>query len=231
MSTSSNLQDASSGSRLLGRIVHLSPAPGDLSPGMGAFQAPPQMKAVDIYELVSLDLADVSGMLITGMCDQRYLGRCREQLEGFVRGGGRILFNGHVIEPFLPGLPKWRKLVYTRPEDLVIERANEHPVWDGVDVSELLYRTGVPGVHSPERLAEIGVAGFYGRGYTLRLPAEATVINTIGQLRAPIDYLLPIGAGEVLVHGGLDLGVFAATPGTTLTALGSNIIAWLGGVR
>lgn len=214
-----------------GRILHLSPAPGDLSPGMGPFTAPASMEAVDIYDLGTTSLSGVTGILITGMCDQRHLGRNREQLEAFVRGGGRILFNGHVIEPFLPGLPKWRKLQYTRPADLVIERATEHPVWAGVDVSELLYRTGVPGPHTPERLSEIGVAGFYGRGYTLRLPEQATVINTIGQLRAPIDYVYPIGDGEVLVHGGLDLGVFAATPGTTLTALGPNIVSWLGGAR
>lgn len=215
----------------LGRILHLSPAPGDLSPGMGPFTAPEPMEAIDIYDIEKTDLTGVSGILITGMCDQRHLGQNREKLETFLQSGGRILFNGHVIEPFLSGLPKWRRLVYTRPEDLVIERAAEHPVWDGVDVGELLFRTGVPGVHTPERLAEIGVAGFYGRGYSLRLPEGATVINTIGQLRAPIDYVYPFGEGEIVVHGGLDLGVFAATPGTTLTALGPNIIAWLGGSR
>lgn len=215
--------------RAVGRVLHVSPAPGDLSPGMGAFEAPKGMEAVDIYALGEVDLAGVSGIIFTGMCDQVHLGRLREKLEAFVRRGGRILINGHIVVPFLEGLPKWRKLAYSRPDDLVIESASPHPIWAGVDTAELLFRTGVPGVHRPERLAEIGVAGFYGRGYSVRLPQGATVINTIGTLRAPIDYSYLLGEGEVVVHGGLDLGVFAQTPGTSLTALGPNIIAWLRG--
>lgn len=214
-----------------GRIIHLSPAPGEGSPGMGPFNAPPPMEAHDVYELEHLDLAGVTGMLITGMCDQVHLARHSELLEGFVRSGGRIVFNGHVVERFLPGLPKWRRMTYRNPSDLVIRRAADHPIFEGVDMSEVLYRTGVPGTHTPEELAKIGVAGFYGRGYSLDLPEGATVVNTIGQLGGPIDYVFPLGDGEVFVHGGLDLGVFAMTPGTTLTAIGPNLISWLGGAR
>lgn len=98
-------------------------------------------------------------------------------------------------------------------------------------MADVLYRTGVPGEHSRERLAEIGVAGFYGRGYVVRLPKHATIINTIGPLKGPIDYSFPLGEGEVVVHSGLDLEAFTDIPGTTLGKFGPNVRAWLGGTR
>lgn len=220
-----------------GRIIQLATAPGVRSPGMGATRAWAGGELVDIYDFGGLDLAGVSGIVITGMCDQVYLNRQREKLEKFVRGGGRLLINGHVSIPFLPGLPKWRKLAYSRPEDLVIESAAPHPLWHGIDPADLLFRTGSTGPHTREMLREIGVAGFYGRGYSVRLPEGSTVINTIGSLSAPIDYAFPLGDGEVVVHAGLDLAAFPRSqgsegdPGTSLGNFESNARAWLGGTR
>lgn len=211
------------------RILHVSPAPPRRSEPQGPLGAPAGMEPVDIYELEGQDLTDVCGIVLSEMCDQRHLNTLRDRLEAFVRGGGRLLINGHVIEPFLPGLPKWRLLPYGGPADLGIRRETDHPVWEGVDVRELLFRAGIPGPHSLETLAQIGVAGFYGRGYAVDLPDGAVVINSIGQLRAPIDYVFPLGEGEVLVHSGLDLSVFAMTPGTTLTSIAPNLLTWLGG--
>lgn len=213
-----------------GRMLAVSPTASGGDPAMAAFSGLPGMEQIDIYALGTEDLDGVTGISLSGMCDQVYLGRIGGRLEAFVRGGGRLLVNGHVVERFLPGLARWRKLAYKRPADLVIESAAPHPVFAGVDMSEVLFRTGVPGPHTPEELAGVGVAGFYGRGYHVELPEGATVLNTIGQLRAPIDYAYPLGAGSVLVHGGLDLAVFAQTPHTTLPALGTNITAWLGGL-
>lgn len=211
------------------RVLYVSPAPRESSPGMGAFRAPEGMEPIDVYDLETADLSTTTGILFSGMCDQVHLSRQREKLDSYTHGGGRILVNGHVVERFIDGLVPWRRLDYRDPSDLAIRSAAPHPVFDGVDMSEVLFRTGVPGRHDPTRLAEIGVAGFYGRGYHLGLPPGARVINTIGPLRAAIDYAYPLGLGEVLVHGGLDLGVFAATEGTTLTRLTPNIVSWLGG--
>lgn len=211
-----------------GRIIALSTMP-HLGSGMGAQPARGAIEHVDIYRLADLDLADVTGISISGMCDQEYLSRHQAKLEAFVRAGGRMLINGHVAKPFLPGLPKWRKLVFTQPADLVVEAAMPHALWRGVDLADVLYRTGVPGVHTRQELEKIGVAGFYGRGYAVRLPEGATVINTIGPLRAPIDYTFPLGMGEVVVHQGLDLAAFFGIPGSTLGNFETNIHAWLGG--
>ena len=218
--------------RAAGRIIELSPAPGapaERGPRMGGGEGWSDIERIDLYDLADLDLAGVTGIIISGMCDQVYLERQQAKLVACVEAGGRILVNGHVATPFLPGLPKWRKLVFTRPDDLVIEPASAHPIWEGIDMADVLYRTGVPGQHSRARLEEIGVAGFYGRGYAVRLPEGARVINTIGPLRAPVDYAFPLGAGEVVVHSGLDLEAFPDTPGTTLGRFATNVRAWLGG--
>lgn len=214
-----------------GRIIELSSAPGKRSPRMGTGSGWSGIERIDLYDFSNFDLGEVSGIIVSSMCDQVYLSRNRSKLEAFVRAGGRVLFNGHVSQPFLPGLPKWRKLVFTRPEDLVIESASPHRIWAGIDLKDVLYRTGVPGEHSRERMAKIGVAGFYGRGYAVRLPEGARVINTIGPLQAPIDYSFPLGEGEVVVHAGLDLEAFADTPGTTLGRFGPNVRAWMGETR
>ena len=77
-----------------------------------------------------------------------------------------------------------------------------HPVWEGADYRDLHHRTGVPGTHSYEKLKEIGVAGFHGRGYHLDLPEGATAVTGIGLYRLPLDYSYRLGEGEVLAHGG-----------------------------
>lgn len=209
------------------RVIHLAPAPGQ-SPNMGVLEAPAPFESVDVYELPSLDLDTIAGINISSMCDQVFLARHTERLAEFVRGGGRILFSGHAIELFLPGLVRWRKMEYHGAKDLEIVRLAEHPLWDGIDLRDVLYRTGVPGRHSFEELRQIGVAGFYGRGYHVRLPEGATAINGIGPLKATIDYEYSIGEGRVLVHGGLDLLAFV-NPAASTADLATRIVLWLKG--
>lgn len=209
------------------RLVMLAPAPGARSPGMGGFHAPPGFDAVDPYDLDELDLSTVAGIVVSGMCDQIRLERETERFDEWLATGGRMLVNGHVVRPWVTGMPHWRRLAYRGPADLTITSIAPHPIWAGIDPADVLYRTGVPGVHTHEELEEIGVAGFYGRGYQAPLPDGATIINGIGPLRAPIDVEFTVGAGRVVVHAGLDLGVFAGTEGTTLTAFPTNIRTWL----
>lgn len=171
-------------------------------------------------------LDGAAGIIIGGGADQIALDARRDELTAFVEAGGRIQINGHVQRPFLPGLTRWRKLDFERPRDLRISTVTPHPVWEGVDPDLFWFQTGVPGTHTLEEMQEIGVAGFYGRGYHLDLPEGAVVINGIGQLRAPIDWEYPLGAGRVLVHAGNDLLGFAK-PGTASEALCDNLGAWL----
>ncbi|PHP51978.1 hypothetical protein [Actinomyces ruminis] len=205
------------------------PAPEGHSPAMGAAAVPEGFHPLDPYDLDVGALKHAPGVLISGMCDQRHLARHREHFDAFLRTGGRMLVNGHVVEAWVTGLPKWRLLEYHGPRDLGITSLSAHPVWDGIDVEELLYRSGPHIPRTREALTRFGVAGFYGRGYLMELPEGSTIINGLGPLRAPIDVEIPVGDGLVVVHAGLDLAIFAHTPGTTLTRFTDNIRNWLGG--
>ncbi|MCQ2002119.1 hypothetical protein [Arthrobacter zhaoxinii] len=187
---------------------------------------------VDAYDLdddaARVRILAADGLVISGGVDHVLLGRHRDALTGFVRSGGRVLVNGQVVKPFIDGLAAWRKLEFRGPQDVRPHPVFPHPVWKGIDYRDLHYRTGVPGTHSYERLEEIGVAGFYGRGYHLDLPAEASLVTGIGQYALPLDYSYPLGNGEVLVHGGNDLESFS-DDGYSTRVLGPNLVDWLGG--
>ncbi|MFF3038277.1 hypothetical protein [Arthrobacter citreus] len=165
-------------------------------------------------------------LIISGAADHVLLYKHRTHLSGFVRDGGRILVNGQVVLPFIDGLARWLKLDYRSPWDLRPHALSPHPVWEGVDYRDLHFRTGVPGTHSYEQLQEIGVAGFYGRGYSSPLPDGAVPVTGIGPNSLPLDYEFPLGAGAVLVHGGLDLEGFADERYSS-ARLGPNLVAWL----
>ncbi|MCQ1948198.1 hypothetical protein [Arthrobacter sp. zg-Y1116] len=185
---------------------------------------------VDAYDLdddaARARILSADGLVIGGGVDHLLLGKHREALTGFVRAGGRVLVNGQVVKPFIDGLAVWRKLEFRGAQDVRPHPVSPHPVWTGIDYRDLHYRTGVPGTHSYERLEEIGVAGFYGRGYHLDLPESATVVTGIGQYLLPLDYSYRIGSGEVLVHGGNDLESFSDDQ-YSARVLGPNLVQWL----
>lgn len=185
---------------------------------------------VDVYDLDHVGARNRvlggNGLIIAGGADHILLGKHREALTAFVRRGGRVLVNGHITIPFIDGLARWSLLDYRNPSDLALYRVQQHPVWEGVDHADLLFRTGVPGEHSYEELQDIGVAGFYGRGYHSQLPEGATVLTGIGPLCLPLDYSYAVGQGEVLVHGGWNLEG-ASEYSNSSRNLGPNLVSWL----
>ncbi|MEU0685549.1 hypothetical protein [Streptomyces uncialis] len=185
--------------------------------------------AFDLYDL-SADLLDgCRGLILSMNCDQVFLRARGALLTDWVRSGGRVLVDGHVHLSFLPGLGPWRRLDHRGPRDLRIAPVTPHPVWEGVDFDELLYRTGVPGTPTGAELARVGVAGFYGRGHHASLPDDATVINGIGPYRLPLDISYPLGSGAVLAHAGNDLLSFSDRDRTT-RRLGPRLLDWLAGI-
>lgn len=188
--------------------------------------------AVDVYDLDDKQgrarILGASGLIVSGNTDHLLLARHREALTDFVRKGGRVLVNGHVTVAFIEGLARWSKVDYRNAADVRPHGVSSHPVWQGVDYQDLHYRTGVPGIHSYADLERLGVAGFYGRGYHVNLPESAQVVTGIGALSLPLDYSYPLGAGEVLVHGGLDLEGFCDERYSS-RSMGPNLVAWLEG--
>lgn len=188
-----------------------------------------RVRSLDLYDLSPAELDGCRGLMLSLYCDQIFLERNSALLTDFVRGGGRILVNGHVQIPFLPGLSRWKRIDFSGPEDLRPACVTPHPIWEGVDYQELLYRSWI--TDPPPRGAELaryGVAGFYGRGYHSELPEDATVINGIGPYRLPVDISYPLGDGAVLAHAGNDLAGFA-DPQRSTRHLASRLLDWLEG--
>lgn len=184
-------------------------------------------REVDVYDLFDSCIPEVTGVYLSGDVDQEFLAAHRDRFDELVRAGLRVVVNGHVQRPFLTGLSRWRRAEYRGPADLALTRVHEHPVWAGVDPAALLYSTP-PGRYTPEERTQVGVAGFYGRGYYLDLPEGSTVVHTLGRIAGPIDLVFSLGAGEVLVHAGNDLMSFASEDRGT-TALRANLLDWLEG--
>lgn len=184
-------------------------------------------REIDVYELFDACTPEVTGVYLTGDVDQEFLAEHRDEFDALVRGGLRVVVNGHVQRSFLAGLSRWRRAEYRGPADLVLTRVDEHPVWRGVDRAALLYSTR-PGRYTAEEREQIGVAGFYGRGYYLDLPEGARVVHTLGRIAGPIDLVYPLGSGEVLLHAGNDLLGFASEDRGT-AVLRSNLLTWLEG--
>lgn len=184
-----------------------------------------RFREIDVYDLFDSCTAEVTGVYLAGDVDQEFLADHRGDLDDLVRAGLRVVVNGHVQKPFLTGLTRWRRADYRGPADLALTRVDEHPVWEGVDPAALLYSTP-PGHYRPEERSEVGVAGFYGRGYYLDLPDGATVVHTLGRIDAPIDLVYPLGSGAVLVHAGNDLLSFASDERGT-ARLRDNLLDWL----
>lgn len=178
----------------------------------GPHAGDPRIGRVDLYRLPAIDLSSVRGLIIGGGADQIFLERNRSLLTEFVTSGGRVAVMGHVLADILPGLGVWRKIAYTGPKDLAITLGDPHPVWEGVDPVDLSIRKGV--------------TGFYARGYIDKIPEGAIVTTRIGRHALPLDYVYPLGDGQVLAHGGNDLTGWQSDPNSS-ARLTTQLTDWL----
>lgn len=161
---------------------------------------------IPMYALRDTDLSAIAGLIIPNSADQRELLRCSAQLEAYLCQGGRVLFNGHVVYPWLSVLRPFEPTPEPGLAGLQVRTLGRHPIFAGVQAEELTLRQGV--------------AGFYGRGFNPP-PAGAQVLNELGTAsRCPIDWLYTWPApeagasGELLVHAGNDLLSFGNRPST-----------------
>ncbi|HIY86932.1 MAG TPA: hypothetical protein H9822_10870 [Candidatus Yaniella excrementavium] len=202
------------------RILKLTQRPVDNNDG--------RVRTIDVYDLAAVELADYTGILVEGGCDQRFLATQQPQLDHWVESGGRLVANGHPIQRWLAKMPAHRALDFHTPEELWLYPVGEHPIWRGVERTELIFRTGVPGKHSLQELKRIGVAGFYAHAYLVDLPQGAQTITGIGPGQLPVDVSWTQGDGEVVVHIGNDLSSFAI-PQTTTAELAERVLTYLEG--
>ncbi|MDR2129383.1 MAG: hypothetical protein LBP52_10015 [Burkholderiaceae bacterium] len=160
--------------------------------------AAPRARNQYLYEPQALEaqtLGSARALLIHAHIDQRQLTAHRAALEDWLLGGGTLVFNGHVAYPFLRWLQPFVPQTHPGLDGLRIERAADHPIFEGVQAETLTFRRGV--------------AGFYSRGSNPPPAEGARVLNTVGPNRMPVDWVLGLpGGGRMLVHSGNDIWSF-----------------------
>lgn len=169
---------------------------------------------IEHYDLTAVDLSAYRALLLPAHLDQRYFGTLTQKIEAFLDSGGTLVFNGHVTWPMLPEFRSFQPLERLTLETLQIHRVNPHPVFEGVDTSELTYRRGV--------------AGFYARGCNPP-PEGAVVLHGVGPDRLPCDWVYerPSG-GRILMHAGNDLWMYVASEDST-ARITPQLCAWAAG--
>lgn len=176
-----------------------------------------RMRLVRQTDLRQADLDAASGLITTIYLDQIDFMMRKAALAAFLAAGRRLVFNGHVLLPFVDGLQPFRKLASQRRNDLSLERLSSHPVFEDIPVAA--------------QQTQKGVAGFYGRGHNPP-PLGALHLTGIGPDKQPIDWewLMP-GGGGLFVHSGNDIWGTSDDAGVN-ALVATRLVDWaLGGNR
>jgi hypothetical protein len=164
------------------------------------------LREVSDDELIACD-----ALLVPAHIDQKGLARREAALIRFLDKGGTLVFNGHLVYPML-GLLPFAPSAGGHKDDLVIERVNAHPVFDGVDDGDLSFRRGV--------------SGFYGRGANPP-PPGAVILHRMKADHAPLDWFWerPQG-GRILMHAGNTMWMYLGDD-SSAARIAPQLLAWL----
>ncbi len=173
----------------------------------------PDVEPLDCYSLATTDLEAYAGLIVPTMVDQEYLHRHRERLRTYLDRGGIIAFSGQLQRPWLPGAGLFEPKQVRSFRDYELRIVSEHPVFSGVEASELTYRRGV--------------AGFFARGYHRPPPgADILIAFTSGE---PVVYVdQDTTGGTLLVHAGNNL---LSLNGSTTSRVPGQLMAWIRDMR
>lgn len=169
------------------------------------------LRRIDMYELPEVDLTGVPGVVVSSQVDQDFLFQYRERIRSFLEAGGVVAFSGHLARRWLPGAGCFEPKSIESHDDYTVVEATPHPVFDGVEMSDLTYQRGV--------------AGFFARGHNPP-PEHAT---TVLRLRdgEPVVYVDDEStAGTIFVHSGNDLVGFGRRD-STAARVPDQLVAWM----
>lgn len=183
------------------------PLPAQLAPHVEAGR----LCVVRQVDLRPSDFDAACGLIATTYLDQIDFDARRSAIAAFLARGGRVVFNGHVLRPFIDGMRPFVPLARQRRSDLALERLASHPIFAGISAQ----------AHAAQK----GVAGFYGRGHNPPL-AGATLVTGIGPDKLPVDWewLLP-GGGGLFVHSGNDIWAVSDDAGVN-ALVAERMVAW-----
>lgn len=144
------------------------------------------------YDLSAQLLAGSRALILTLGQDQYLLMRNRDLLDGYVRDGGTIVFQGQVALPFLACLSPYVPAENLKYDEFDVRLERSHPILRGIDPVSLNLRHGV--------------RGFYSHGSNPP-PADAIIVSTIRHGSVVVDWEWHNGKGRVFVHSGNDFCV------------------------
>lgn len=169
------------------------------------------LRRIDMYDLPDVNLTALPGLVVSSQVDQDYLYRHRDLIRSFLAAGGVVAFSGHLARRWLPGAECFEPKSIESHDDYTVVEATPHPVFEGVEMSDLTYQRGV--------------AGIFARGHNPP-PEHAT---TVLRLRdgEPVVYVDDEStAGTIFVHSGNDLIGFGRRD-TTAERVPEQLVAWM----
>lgn len=163
----------------------------------------------DEYDLNSERLTEAGALVLTMHNDQRWLHKNGEAITSFVESGGTLVIQGQIALPWTGFLQPYLPIIRPRMDQLVVQAACDHPVFNGLDRSVLNIRKGV--------------RGFYARGHNPP-PSGARVLQTVAD-DVPVDWEWRCGSGRVLMHSGNDLWTTQETPDANIE-FAKRLLSW-----
>jgi hypothetical protein len=166
---------------------------------------------IDIYDLDRADLSLYLGLAVPGLADQIYLARHAEQLRAFLDAGRVLIFSGMLFAPWLPGGGAYHPKTIRSYKDYFLHVVTPHPIFDGIEMDDLIFRRGV--------------AGFFARGHNDPPPGAEILLALPGG--EPVVYLDRVSTrGTILCHSGNDLLGYGKSEDTS-TRLVPQLLAWM----
>lgn len=165
------------------------------------------VRLIELDDLASADLDGCAGLVLSGRSDQRLLETMADRIAGLVDRGGVVVFSGQLTHRWLPVVTPFERVDPVPPLEGPHLLAS-HPIFAGVEPADLgdffLYRAG----HHPP-------------------PEDAEVIARRADGTAGA-YVAPIGAGTIVVHGGVDLLSYAPSS-TSASRMVPQLVEWVVG--
>lgn len=170
-----------------------------------------EVDVVDVYDLPAADLSGYAGLLAGGMIDQEFLHAQRHVIRSFLDAGRVVVWSGHLFRPWLPGCGTFVPKEIRSHHDYEVVVAAPHPVFEGVDPSDLTWRRGV--------------AGFFARGHHPPPPGAHVALALAGG--EPVVYVdTDTTPGGIVAHAGTGL-VGWGEPGTSAARITPQLFAWI----
>ncbi|WP_157833143.1 hypothetical protein [Oceanospirillum maris] len=136
----------------------------------------------------------------------------KDGLTACLDAGGTIVFNGQLVYPLFDSVGLFQVASGRGRDDLIIERVNEHPVFDGVDCYDMSLRRGV--------------AGFYARGANPP-PPEAEILHRLVKDGSPIDWIWQRRqGGQLLMHSGNTMWMYLDDK-TSAARIAPQLLDWV----